>query len=91
MSILDGGRIKPGIYKIQNIQSQTYLEIRESAKELCCRPAAALEDGKGLVSSHPPGFLLRLMTFSGKFFLPGLDIPYAGCVRRQIAFLSTVP
>ena len=49
-SILNDCRIKPGICKIQNFFGQTYLEIREHSKELCCRLAAALEDGKGLVS-----------------------------------------
>ena len=53
VSILNDGRIKPGIYKIQNVVGQTYLEIREDSKELCCKPAAASEDGKGLVSPSP--------------------------------------
>jgi hypothetical protein len=86
VSILNDGRIKPGIYKIQNIFSQTYLEIWEHSKELCCRPAAALEDGKGLVSSdscRPPP---QLMIFSGKSFLLGLDTPYAGWVHFRIIF-----
>ena len=51
-SIFKDGKLKPGIYKIQNIVGQTYVEMCEPARELCCRPAAVLE-GKGLVGSHP--------------------------------------
>ena len=51
-SILKDGKLKPGVYKIQNIVGQTYVDIREHAKELCCRPATVLE-GKGLVGSCP--------------------------------------
>ena len=47
-SIFEGGRLKPGIYKIQNLYSQTYLDIHEHSRETCCRPAHNLE-GKGLV------------------------------------------
>lgn len=41
--------LKPGIYKIQNLFSQTYMDIHEHTKEVCCRPAANLGEGKGLV------------------------------------------
>ena len=55
--ILEGGRIKPGIYKIRNIFGQTYLETREHFKELHYRPTMALGDGEGLVRLHvPAGF-----------------------------------
>ena len=49
-SVFKDGRIKPGVYKIQNIVSQTYVDIREHSRELCGRPTTVLE-GKGLVGS----------------------------------------
>lgn len=43
------GKLEPGIYKVQDLASQTYLEILEHSKELCCRPAAVLSPGGALV------------------------------------------
>jgi len=54
MSIFSGGKLKPGIYKIQNIVGQTYVDMRGNAKELCCRPASAL-GGKGQWEILPLG------------------------------------
>lgn len=51
-SIFKDGKLGPGIYRIQNIASQTYLEVRENTGELCCRPFALL-DGGGLVRCSP--------------------------------------
>jgi len=48
-SILRDGKLKPGIYKIQNLFTRTYLDIHEHSKEMCCRSATALEEGEGLV------------------------------------------
>ena len=53
-SIFENGRLKPGIYKIQNLSSETYLDIHRHSKELCCRPARDLEDGGGLVRLSLP-------------------------------------
>ena len=53
-SIFEGGKLKPGIYKIQNLQSETYLDIHLHSKKVCCRPAQDLEDGRGLVRPHLP-------------------------------------
>ena len=50
-SIFKDGKLEPGVFKIQNIVSQTYLDVREHTRELCCRPATHL-DGKGLVGSR---------------------------------------
>ena len=47
--IFQDGRLRPGVYKIQNLKSETYLDVIQHSKELCCRPARDLEDGKGLV------------------------------------------
>jgi len=49
VSIFKDGKLKPGIYKIQNIVGQTYLEVRNHSKQLCCRSATALKDGNELV------------------------------------------
>ena len=49
LSIFEDGRLRPGIYKIQNLYSQTFLDIHEHSRELCCRPATALADGRGHV------------------------------------------
>ena len=49
MSIFVDGKLKPGTYKVQNLASQTYLEILEHSKELCCRPATVLTPEDALV------------------------------------------
>ena len=56
-SIFKDGKPKQGIYKIQNIFTETYLDIHRHSKELCCRPAKDLEDEGGLVSRYPPSAL----------------------------------
>jgi hypothetical protein len=54
-SIFEDGRLRPGIYKIQNLYTQTYMDIHEHSRELCCRSAAALGEGRGLVCPlHQP-------------------------------------
>ena len=88
-SIFTDGKLEPGIYKIQNIVSQTYVDIREHTKELCCRPATVLEDGKGLVGSCPhlnPIFSV-IVIISGRSSLWVLDIPYAGYSIESHLFL----
>ena len=50
MSIFVDGKLIPGVYKIQNLYCETYLEIVEHSKELCCRPAAALSPQDALVN-----------------------------------------
>ena len=49
LSIFRGGKLKPGIYKIQNLYRQTYMDIHEHSREVCCQSATALEEGRGLV------------------------------------------
>ena len=58
-SILKEGKLKPGIYKIQNIQSQTYLDVEVHSRGVCCRPAKDIEEGRGLVSRYL-SFLVRV-------------------------------
>ena len=48
-TIFEDGKLKPGLYKIQNLQSKTYLDIHEHSMEVCCRPASALEENDGIV------------------------------------------
>ena len=52
-SIFEDGKLKPGVYKIQSLYSQTYLDIHERSREMCCRPAQNLEEGRGLVRVFP--------------------------------------
>ena len=53
-SIFEGGKLRPGIYKIQSVATDTYLDIHLHSKELCCRPAQNLKEGAGLVRFHLP-------------------------------------
>ena len=48
-SIFRDGQLRPGTYKIQNLYTQTSMDILEHSKEVCCRPATALGEGRGLV------------------------------------------
>ena len=76
VSIFEDGKLKPGIYKIQNIVGQTYLEIRDHSKQLCCRPASALEDGNGLVNSYlvVPVILMNYLQWEIRPSGPGYTI-----------------
>ena len=48
-SIFKNGKLKAGVYKIKNIHTETYLDIHESSKRVCCRPAKKLGDQGGRV------------------------------------------
>ena len=50
-SILINGKLKLGIYQIQNLAGQTAVEMQESSRTLCCRPAKGLSGGDGLARS----------------------------------------
>ena len=52
-SIFKDVKLKPGIYKIQNIQSETYIDIEVHTRKVCCRPAKDLGEGRGFVRRHP--------------------------------------
>ena len=77
-SIFEDGKLKPGIYKIQNLYSQTYLDIHEHSKATCGRPAENLEEGRGLVRQLCGPWFAHLMITSGKSSLSGLGILYGG-------------
>ena len=48
-SIFQDGKLKPGVYKIRNIVSKTYVDTKDDVRELCGRPSTVLEDGSGQV------------------------------------------
>jgi len=50
--IFKDGQLKPGIYKIQNLYTETHLDVHQHSKEVCCRPARDLEDGRGFVRPY---------------------------------------
>ena len=52
--IFEDGKLKPGIYKIQNIYAENYIDIELHSREMCCRPAKNLGEGRGLVSWYLP-------------------------------------
>ena len=52
--IFENGRLKPGVYKIQNLFAETYLDVLQHSKQVCCRPTRDVEDGKGLVRPYLP-------------------------------------
>ena len=49
MSIFVDGKLKSGTYKVQNLASQTYLEVLDHSKELCCRIPTVLTPKDALV------------------------------------------
>jgi len=68
MSIFVAGKLKPGRYKVQNLASQTYLEVLEPSKELCCRPASVLSPKDALVIlEHNPVRRTVLMFLTLRF------------------------
>jgi hypothetical protein len=44
-SIFENGKIRPGVYKIRNIVSRTFVDTKDHVRELCGRPPTALERG----------------------------------------------
>ena len=76
VSILEDGRLKPGVYKIQNIHSEKYLDIHEHSNAMCCRPATDLRERKGLVRLSPSAARMPyLIIESGRSKALGMDIP----------------
>lgn len=49
LSIFKDGKLKAGVYKIQNLYTEGYVDIHEYSRELCCRPAQDLREGRGIV------------------------------------------
>jgi len=46
--IFENGKLKQGIYRLQNSYSHTYLDVEVHSSELCCRSERELGEGKGL-------------------------------------------
>ena len=83
LSVFKDGMLKPGIYKIQNLYTRNYMDIHEHSKEVCCRPATALEEGGGLVRPFSSNqWFAHLTSRSGRSSLLGLDTPYRGRAYR---------
>jgi len=53
-SIFRDGKLRPGTYKIQNLHSETYLDIHQHTRGVCCRPAKDLGEGRGIVRLYLP-------------------------------------
>ena len=51
-SIFENGKLKAGIYKIQNLYTECYLDIHEHSRETCCTPT--LQERRGLVRRYLP-------------------------------------
>jgi len=51
-SIFRDGKLKSGVYKVQNIYTETFLDIEVHSRGVCCRPANDLGEGRGLVSQY---------------------------------------
>lgn len=51
--IFENGKLKPGVYQIQNIKTETFLDIEVHTRELCCRPERDLGRGRGFVRQLP--------------------------------------
>ena len=50
--IFKDGKLRPGIYKIQNLYTKGFLDAYEHSKEMCCRPVK--DPGEGLVRRYIP-------------------------------------
>ena len=53
-SIFEGDQLRPGIYKIKNVHTETFLDIEVSSRSVCCRPAGGLGEGRGIVRRYQP-------------------------------------
>jgi len=94
-SILENGKLKPGIYKIQNIQSRTYLDVEVHTMEVCCRPAINLEEGRGLVrrySSYYSGSCLMIQKWEIKSLGAGYSVQFVSVTYRcyRMEYLLTL-
>ena len=48
-SIFKDGKLKPGIYKIQSLYNEAFLDVEEHSREIYCRSFQDLREGRGLV------------------------------------------
>jgi len=47
------GELKPGIYQIQSLYNQTFLDIKEHSREIYCRSVQSPREAGGLVRRYP--------------------------------------
>ncbi|KAF9642076.1 hypothetical protein BDM02DRAFT_2708108 [Thelephora ganbajun] len=61
--IFKDGKPKPGIYEIQNIYTETYLDIEVHSRGVHCRPAKDLREGRGLweIKSFGAGYTVQFV------------------------------
>ena len=52
-SIFENGKLKAGIYKIQNLYSESYVDVYERSREVWCRATQEIQEGRGLVRRCP--------------------------------------
>ena len=84
-SIFEGGILKPGIYKIQNIYTETFLDIEVHSRGVCCRPAKDLGEGRGIVRCYPSS--VGLVPHDQKWEIKQLGAGYSvQRVSLQISF-----
>lgn len=50
----EDGKLKPGVYKFQNLHNDAYLDIHEDTREMYCRPPQDLKEGRGFVRRYIP-------------------------------------
>lgn len=74
-SIFRDGKLIPGVYKIQNLYAETYLDVHLHSMELCCRPARDLEGKRGFV--RPCLHLRFAHLITGKWRIARLGDGYA--------------
>jgi hypothetical protein len=77
LSIFEDGKLKPGIYKIQNLFGQTFMDIHEHSREVCCRPATALGEGRGLVRPFQLTLLSMYVSDDEKWEIKPLGAGYS--------------
>ena len=89
-SIFQDGKLKQGIYKIQNLGTENYLDIHMHSMELCCRPAKDLESKRGFVRLCLPLGFAHLI--SGKWKIRRLGGGYEICmVSSSIRLTHRLP
>jgi len=87
-SIFKDGKLEPGIYKIQNLRSDTYLDIHQHSNEVCCRHARDLEEGRGLweITNLGIGYAVKMAEQPDRFCNP-----MNGVANGTLLFVTAYP
>ena len=64
--IFEDGKLKPGIYKIQNLRSETYLDVHQHSKEVCCRPVRASDAQKWEIKPLGIGYTVQMVSLTAR-------------------------